>query len=202
MIFGQYNNLVLNLFYVLNIITIKIYLKVFGNRIIDENKLTNIMVFSSPILIGINMVFGIRVTLEMALISYWFFALGLHLFFKDIYKLDLIYALCVFYSEFYEIPIYFLRWWRGAKIMNNSILFVILRLIVIIYVFYELNKYGYNWKVYAKHLIKITFIMVPICWYMLRVPLNGYNLLLFLKLVYFTDLLNYLRSKGENKYVL
>jgi len=190
-------NTLVNLFYIFNLLLLIFFVKIF-NHLINEKELMNIFIIISPLFVFL-FKFNIRSQLILALITWWFFMMGLHEYFNDVKKLPLIYAFCVFYSEFYELPIYFLRWFRETKIINLSPIFILLRLYTLFYILYELKKYNYNYRNYLKHLLKMACLSIPLCSYLLSAEYQGYDLLMVLKLFNFIGLIYYLNKNKVNK---
>ena len=189
-------NTLVNLGYILILIVLIIGVKLFG-KYVDEKKLLKLLILLSPLLV-IMFKFHVRYQLLLALITWYFFMLGLFTYFHDVNKIPLIYAFCVFYSEFYELPIYVSRWFRGVKIINQSPIFILIRLSLIFFILYELKKYNYDYKKYVEHLLKMFCLSIPFCWYLLHAEYQGYNLLLILKLYYFVGLIYYLINNNFN----
>jgi len=189
-------NTLVNLGYILILIVLIIGVKLFG-KYVDEKKLLKLLILLSPLLV-IMFKFHVRYQLLLALITWYFFMLGLFTYFHDVNKIPLIYAFCVFYSEFYELPIYVSRWFRGVKIINQSPIFILIRLSLIFFILYELKKYDYDYKKYVEHLLKMFCLSIPFCWYLLHAEYQGYNLLLILKLYYFVGLIYYLINNNFN----
>ena len=187
-------NTLVNSAYILLLFVLIIGVKLFG-KYVDEKKLLKLLILLSPLLV-IMFKFHVRYQLLLALITWYFFMLGLFTYFHDVNKIPLIYAFCVFYSEFYELPIYVSRWFRGVKIINQSPIFILIRLSLIFFILYKLKKYNYDYKKYVEHLIKMFCLSIPFTWYLLHAEYQGYNLLLVLKLYSFIGLMYYLLSNN------
>ena len=190
-------NVLVNSAYILFLPVLIIVVKLFG-RYVDEKRLLYLLILLSPLLVFM-FKFHIRYQLLLALITWYFFMLGLFVYFHDVNKIPLIYAFCVFYSEFYELPIYVSRWFRGVKIINSSPIFIMIRLSLIFFILYELKKYNFNYKRFLEHLIKMFCLSIPFSWYLLHAEYQGYNLLLILKLYYFVGLIYYLNNNSFKK---
>jgi len=190
-------NTLVNLVYMFNIVFLILFIKIFGH-LFNERRLMQLFVFISPLFVLL-FKFNIRSQLILSFISWWFFMMGLYVYFGDLKKLPLIYAFCVFYSEFYELPIYFSRWFRGVKIINLSSIWILLRLSALFYILYKLKNYNYNYKNYLEHLLKMFCLSIPLCQYLLCAEYQGSNLLMLLKLFNFIGLIYYLNENKENK---
>ena len=183
-------NTLVNLGYMFILVVLIIGVKCFGH-LVNEKQLIRLLILLSPLLVVLFR-FNIRYQLVLALITWYFFMLGLFVYFHDVNKLPLVYAFCVFYSEFYELPIYVSRWFRGVKILNSTPLFILLRLSVLFFILYELKEYNYNYKKYIEHLVKMFCLSIPFCWYLLHAGFQGYDLIMILKLYCFIGLIYYL----------
>lgn len=191
-------NVLVNLSYVLVLVFLILFIKMFG-YLFDEKKVMIVFIIISPLFVFLFKT-NIRDTLILALITWWFFMMGLYNYFNDIKKIPLIYAFTVFYSEFYELPIYFSRYLREVKIINSSPIFILLRLSTLFYILYALKIYNYNYRNYLEHLLKMFCLSIPLCSYLLIAQFQGYDLLMILKIFNFIGLIYYLnKNKGEKQ---
>lgn len=136
--------------------------KKFG--IMDENQLykwyMKLFYIGSPFLLC-GLFVNFKIAYVYALITWWFFAWVVCLLGGKSDYFPLSYALVVFYSEYYELPIYFHRFLNGYPI-PWVLLFI--KLLMIFVVWFLIDNLGFNGKDFVKHIVWFTIPYIVFGW--------------------------------------
>ena len=132
-----------------------------------------------------------------ALITWWFFAWIICLVGGEKDYFPLSYALVIFYSEYYELPIYFHRYLNG---FNIPWILLFTKLCMVVVVIILITKLGFNGLDFLKHLIWFTIPYVVFGWLVVDIfcinNLAAHISPLILKFICFADLMFYMFIHG------
>lgn len=107
--------------------------------------------------------FILREIYIIAVYTYLVYLISIIYFGDNIKWIKLSVPMIIFYSEYYELPIYLYRVFNGNYLSINPYL-VIIKLLTLIIISYMMNKYDMNNRYFIKHLIifLIPYILISI----------------------------------------
>lgn len=146
----------------------------------------------SPFLLS-GLFMNFKVSYVYALITWWFFAWIICLLGGKSDYFPLSYALVVFYSEYYELPIYFHRYLTGYQI---PVFLIIVKISMVFMVWFLIDNLGFNGKDFVKHIVWFTVPYIVFGWLIVDIfsieLMAGHISPIILKFICLVDLVGYM----------